>query len=330
MFGKLLKYDMKRTMRIGIPLLIIAAVLIVVGVFNGLFQSAMTDVLTTDLFEEDTDINNGYYDETEEELSTFEEVLVAVLGTTIVFSMVISYVIDMGVRILLPVLFTVMFIINLVNFYISLITDEGYLTFTLPVNPVSILSSKYLNATIWNLTIGMVAVGGSFLVQLPTLLYSAISTIKLYEAAGLEISLLDAITSTFGVTGINLYGLLLMVFLLLVMYVFIILTQQSFFFFTIYLGGVIAKKRKLLAGAGFSIAGYYIFYIIEQIIVWIALASCIIPLFFIENISTETVINLVVLILNLVLFVTIIILMIACVGFFMITKWLMTKKLNLP
>ena len=37
MFAKLLKYDMKRTMRVGLPLIIAALIIIFVGFSSGLF-----------------------------------------------------------------------------------------------------------------------------------------------------------------------------------------------------------------------------------------------------------------------------------------------------
>ena len=332
MFAKLLKYDMRRSMRIGLPLIIIAVCLIIVGVANNLINCAITDILTIDLIgnTDPTPPSSGTGDTAAPGAEVFE-VIAGVIVLTVTFLMIISRLIDVVVSVLLPITFTVMFIVNLVNFYTSLLTDEGYLTFTLPVRPTAILGSKFLNASIWNLSIGGLAIFGVFATKIPSYLYTLVESIKLvgfkWEAVTYAFDFLSLIV---GKNGLNPLNLLLTIVLLPVLYLFTIFAQQSFFFFAIFLGGVLAKKHKLLAGAGFSIAGYYIFGLIEQLIAWFAMILCITPLFLLDTIPVNLVLNLVLLIINIVLFLTIGVLFVVTVGFFALTSLLMTKKLNLP
>lgn len=44
-----------------------------------------------------------------------------------------------------------MMVFMMVHFYKNLVTDEGYLTFTLPVSPANILCSKLFTAFVWNI-----------------------------------------------------------------------------------------------------------------------------------------------------------------------------------
>jgi hypothetical protein len=331
MFAKLLKYDMRRSMRVGLPLLIVAICLIIVGIANNLVNCAVSDILTLDLGGTDTGAGTGTSPEAGSGLYVLGEVVASIIVITVTFLMLISRLIDGIVTVLLPITFTVMFIINLVNFYTSLLTDEGYLSFTLPVKPVTILGSKFLNASIWNLSLGFVAIIGVFATKIPNFLYTLAASIKIFgfNWEGIK-AFFDGLSVIIGKDGINPLNLILTFLLVPVLYIVMILAQQTFFFFTIFLGGVLAKKHKLLAGAGFSVAGYYIFGLVEQLIAWGAMILCITPLFLIDTVPPNLVVNMVILILNIVLFLTTGVLLVAIIGFFALTSWLMTKKLNLP
>ena len=333
MFAKLLKYDMRRSMRVGIPLLIVAVCLIVVGIANNLVSCAVTDILTIDLggTGTDTGAGTGTSPEAGSGLYVLGELVASIIIITVSFLMIISRLVDTLISVLLPITFTVMFIINLVNFYTSLLTDEGYLSFTLPVKPVTILGSKFLNASIWNLSFGFIALIGVLVTKIPTFLYSLVESIRVFGLSweGIK-AFFDGLSVVVGKDGINPLNIILTFLLVPVLYLVMILAQQSFFFFTIFLGGALAKKHKLLAGAGFSIAGYYIFGLIEQLIAWGTMILCITPLFLIDTIPPNLVANMVILILNIVLFLTTGVLLLVLVGFFALTGWLMTKKLNLP
>ncbi|MBO4982868.1 MAG: hypothetical protein J6D23_02310 [Clostridia bacterium] len=131
MFKKLLKYDFQSLKRIGLPVLImILASTVVISVFAGVM------------------VSNDGYGEVFGILEIMATVFVAFAGIAIMCS---------------PLIIQIMVY---ENFYRTLTTDEGYLTFTLPVKAKDIIFAKLTNGTIWTLISG-VAVGlSAFIVAL--------------------------------------------------------------------------------------------------------------------------------------------------------------------
>ena len=118
MFKKLLKHDFQSLKRIGIPLLILVLIsTVVISVFVA------------------TVIPNDYG----ENVEVFE----------IVFTVFVAFSV-------LAILATPLILQIMVyeNFYRTLTTDEGYLTFTLPVKAKEIIFSKLTNGVIWTLISG--------------------------------------------------------------------------------------------------------------------------------------------------------------------------------
>ncbi len=316
MFGKLFKYDMKSTMRVGLPLLIAALALVVFGVLNNLF-SAFTQDLSLKMTEW---LVNG----------TINERLATVLTILITLTTLISSFLQSIGSMVLAATYIAMIIINLVNFYKNLITDEGYLMFTLPVRPIEILSSKVVNACIWNFAAYAVVLVGSLVQSLPTYIRTIALIIIANKDLGLEIDLWPIIQEVFGVSGISPMLLALMIVLAIAVSLCIVIATPVFMFFTIYLGGVVAKKHKLLAGAGFTLLGYEVYTIIETIIVFFTITCALLPIFFVENTNGAEILNYVFIIISIILALSVVLLIAAIVIFFILTKWLMTKKLNLP
>lgn len=125
-----------------------------------------------------------------------------------------------------------------VRFYKNLFTDEGYLTFTLPVKRSELLASKTVHAFIWQtLHLLLIAV-------CKTVSYAATDN-ALYTSS---IQWLSRAWENDG-AWLILYGLLL-----LIMYVGIMLFSIALVYFCITLGAVIVKKAKLIL----SIAIYYV------------------------------------------------------------------------
>ena len=125
-----------------------------------------------------------------------------------------------------------------VRFYKNLFTDEGYLTFTLPVKRSELLASKTIHAFTWQ--------------TLHLLLIAVCKTVS-YAATDnyLYTSSVEWLSQAWENNGawLILYGLLL-----LVMYVGIMLFSIALVYFCITLGAVIVKKAKLIL----SIAIYYV------------------------------------------------------------------------
>ncbi len=129
MLLKLFKYDFKTSARFGVPILIAIAAATILGCVNVAVTVNGTDTTGT-IFEYSTNSVN--------------EVL-------IFFSMGGLALIAFA----LAAAASVMTILLLVQYYRSTVSDEGYLTFTLPVTPAQILWSKLLNVTVWSLFSGL-------------------------------------------------------------------------------------------------------------------------------------------------------------------------------
>lgn len=319
MFAKLLKYDMKATKRIGIPMLIGVLAVIVLSVINSLFGAFISDVT---------------YLELEELPKLFQESEGALLALTVacLLGTLASYLLNVICTALLSASVIAIIVINLVNFYKSLITDEGYLAFTLPVSQSEILSSKIINAIIWDLSFGALYLVGFLASQAPTFIRTIYINMEYMQAFDPDFTFWDSLTMQFGLEGVNGFNILAVLLLFVAFYIAITIALQIFMFFTVFLGGVVAKKRKFLASIGFTAAGYGTYYVVELIIVGIILAVCIVFLFVAdaEVITGLVAANLLLLSVNVILLISIIVLVGLSVLFYFLTKWLMTKKLNLP
>ena len=111
---------------------------------------------------------------------------------------------------------------------------------------------------------------------------------------------------------------------------FSVIGYQIFYFFAVFLGGIIAKKRKLLASAGIIVGGHIVYYVFQQIVSFILIA--VIFMFKADTaepwLSSNPVDTF--LITNASLLFSIICSIAIGLVFAHLTRWLMTKKLNLP
>lgn len=139
MFLKLFKYDFRASARFGVPLLIAIAVCTVLGCIN-------------------TTVTVGGA----EAESTFGALTDAPFGEMLIFFSMGGL---MLIGLLLSAASAVMTVLLLVQFYRSTVSDEAYLTYTLPVTPAQILWSKLLNTLVWSLFTGILltAAGASIL-----------------------------------------------------------------------------------------------------------------------------------------------------------------------
>ena len=162
MFTKLLKYDMRSLKKTGVPILIsllaFTVLATVIGYFlMGYLDSSFNSTTTTDL--------QGI-------LTTFAS-LFFFLG------LMLSIV-------LFSVASTVMLVLVCVHFYKNTVSDEGYLTFTLPVKTSEIIFSKLLSGFTWTSVITIASVIGMVVVffgsMLPALIAgrSLVSCLSIY------------------------------------------------------------------------------------------------------------------------------------------------------
>lgn len=120
MFKKLLKYDFQSLKRIGIPILILISICtVIISIFVGVM------------------VKNDGYGEMPNVFEIMATVFVVFAAMAILFS---------------PLVLQIMVY---ENFYRTLTTDEGYLTFTLPVKAKQIIFAKLTNATIWTVISGV-------------------------------------------------------------------------------------------------------------------------------------------------------------------------------
>ena len=128
MLGKLLKYDIKALWKMMLPLILSALGVSVVGTIA---LRIMVEMSRSSVRME----------------NPFSGLFIASLG-------MIVFVAVMGL-IAFGVISTVFI---LYRYYKNLFTDEGYLTFTLPVTPHEILLSKTINGIIWSVVTTVVTV----------------------------------------------------------------------------------------------------------------------------------------------------------------------------
>lgn len=128
MLGKILKYELKSSYKFIIPLYI--AVLIVSGILK--FQLSFYD--TANDSPAQTLYNIGF--------------------TLTIFLFIMA----------LAAASIISFVLLLVRFYKSMFGDEGYLTFTLPCKPDTIMNGKILNVYIWNMLLTITTIIAAIIV----------------------------------------------------------------------------------------------------------------------------------------------------------------------
>ena len=120
MLVKLFKHDFRSLSRAQVPVLIAIAAAAVLGFFNMLFLAATG---SGQLVPEESD---GYG----------LMLSMSVGGTLLIFTA-------------LAAAMTVLSVLIFVRFYRSMVTDEAYLTFTLPVTPGQLIGAKFLASAVW-------------------------------------------------------------------------------------------------------------------------------------------------------------------------------------
>lgn len=155
-----------------------------------------------------------------------------------------------------------------IRFYKNLFTDEGYLTFTLPVTRRQILLSKTLTTALFSFVDLLSTLGCTFFVLLIGL-------------SGLEPSFGEGLGVMLG-SLLNLFGGGWVVVLIsaLVTYLGMILFGFSAIFLCITLGATVFKKLKVLGAIGIYYAGQLVLQLVVQILGTIA------SLFMIEGLIT--------------------------------------------
>ncbi len=239
---------------------------------------------------------------------------------------VLASLLGMACFMVIPVAGVLTAILVYMRFYKNLFSDEGYLTFTLPVSRRSILLSKTLNAFIWFSLYGVlvfVCICAAALIIPPVNpgegLFNTVVFEETYDV--LRIPFEDIVSDVLSAIG--------WVFIFTVEIILSCVVAQfltiNIIHFCITVGSVVAKKAKILTAIGVYYGISVISSFVQQIF------SLIFSLGMVEGFdaylsgsasSQATIIA-------LILFI--VILMVAAVAaiFYCLTQWLIDRKLNL-
>lgn len=277
MFSKLFKYDFRSVKRIGLPVLLIGWGVIALSTAGMALFSWML---------------GAFHGEFELAMASIGLVLTMMMGVMVLY----------GVTFAIPIAIYV-------DFYKTLITDQGYLTFTLPVKASHILLSKLLNGFIWTVL---------------SMLTSYVGLLGLVFGAGLGFdgveemgSMLEGMYLVFTLGGEEGIFSSILMFLLAIVYM---VNSLLLIFMAIFFGSVIAKKNKLLAAVGcvFGVNFIYGMVVSVAMIMILVFSSAIGAV--VDNMSV---------VLNLSLGIGTVLLAGLCVLFYFLTKHMMERKLNL-
>ena len=133
-----------------------------------------------------------------------------------------------------------------IRFYRNFYTDEGYLTFTLPVKRSTLFFSKVLSGTIFLASTSLVVIVSFVLALLMVPSSMQDSTPVLFEVLGFLWSMIESIFESASDTATMITMLILSLLILFCLMLFEILAL----YFCITVGSVITKKLKVLAAIG--------------------------------------------------------------------------------
>ena len=222
MFAKLLKYDYRATRKYGYICLITIGVATLIGSLLLLF------------------ICNFFQNGTEG--APFIESLVAMSSIMLMYC--VFFVITLTN--------TAILVVCLIHYYKNLVTDEGYLTFTLPVTADQILLSKLANSLIWSTVIAFATV-----LSLTIIATTGVSFFGAMDELAIIIAELKNLITGSGVA----FGIFSFIFGALSL-----INSHLLYYMAIFLGSVIAKKNKALAAIGCVFGVYFIYSTIGSII----------------------------------------------------------------
>ena len=296
MFSKCLKHEMKATKRVLVPLIVCMLVVsIATAVCLGGLLSYMGDDVVGDTMV-DLGENSGA---AAEESGTFRILEVATVLLFMIF-----------VGIMIACVITV-FVLMVRRFYTSFFTDEGYLTFTLPVTVDCHLLAKTVSMFIWN-AISYIAIAISFGILFLGIYISVPDFFALddYTKQFLEQLLAEA-GDVFG--GTIAFGI--------VQSIVSTIASCLLLYFSISVGCMLAKKHKIIA----CIASYFIISsVISEII---TIASELIYEYCAKNIEA-TAENSNLLAMTVLLIFTVLYIL-QGIGCYFGTRWILKNRINL-
>lgn len=220
----------------------------------------------------------------------------------------VSFMLMFMVLALVAYMFAVQ-IILLSRFYKSRFTDEGYLTFTLPVSTAQNYLSALTNILIWNVISGVVM----------SISVMALMLIGLSEIPGFRDSMtLESFGAAFGEMA-AMEGYLEYQSLSAILGLVSLVAQPVIIMACITLGAVLAKKHKVLAAIG-------IYYGVSMAIGMVTSVGTTAVMMEELQVSTSLYSGSMLLMVGIQIAVQLVL----CIGGSALSVWLMDKKLNLP
>ena len=285
MFGKCLKHEFRATRRQLVPLFI---AMLAVGLLAGLLVALGGLLLSSD---------GG--------------ALYAIVNGLLPVLLII------GLFALMVAVEVVAFVMIIRRFYTSFFTDEGYLSFTLPVTATEHILSKFIVAAVWQIAAGIVSLLAVALIVGGALLGYGVPE-DFAEVMALFWEEFSLVFVEFGsIFGVSDACLPVVVILLALIMIISVASSIFLLYFSISLGCMLAKKHRVIAG----IVCYYVvstaFSIISSVL------QTIIQFVTLGDTSNFEPFMIATLIMSLVL---VLVQLIVC---YIGTKWVLTKKLNL-
>jgi hypothetical protein len=198
MFKKSLKYELKASSRLLVPLFICVLVLAIVLSCSFASIGAITRMGDGDV---ETEMggapDSGTFDDETEETIDKAAIVIATLVTSTLLLLAMAFAILMAVASI------AVFVLMIRRFYVSFFTDEGYLTFTLPVTVDCHLGTKAVATVIWSAICNAV-------ILVSTLIFWLGFTVLVPEAFAAPAEVFKEIFSLFGefFTGSIIFGII--------------------------------------------------------------------------------------------------------------------------
>lgn len=280
MFKKLFKHDLKSVIRFIVPILLVLVALTLVGAIDAIALGRVATSMSDD--------------------PSFLDIMLVMM----------TYFLLLLVIIAIGAIASVVQILVLVNYYKSTVSDEAYLTFTLPVKPRDILISKLLNSSLWSIVMTIAsAVSIGIIVMCLGLSTIDLSNIFLPSEPSIpsEPFVLEA-------------GMVVVLILMLLIGIAYFFNSQLLYFMSITFSSTITRKHKVLSAIGCVIGANAIYGILSNVIFTICsiIGSS-------AGVASNNPYTVIIVALSIMLAI----LVASSIFFFLATKYMLEKKLNL-
>lgn len=218
-----------------------------------------------------------------------------------VFGFVSSFLIIAYILLIIGII-SVTFLLMIIRFYKNLLTDEGYLMFTLPTKPHQLINSKLIITSFWTIFSIIAITGSLFVVFITPERYDMMREILR--------SAMDELNT--GFSG----NWLLLIVEFIIMCITCLIANILLIYVSIAVGQLFT---------GHKIIGSFISYVAISTVlqIFMIIFTFIFGFFFVDSINDISTIP------NLLFPLCILITLVVCILFYVTTNYILTKKLNL-